>query len=180
MKNRTKRLFAFVLILTLIVSVLAPTYANAEDSKVNESYNFSGEQSFIKTENDNGSSYYGVTGNDKIGSEPPAGITIIDSLEDYYSIINESADSKKSVASTGCNRRKFGQYGRPFNGIRVVEQNVLVLRFRFPLYGADIFFRLKPGCHDLVSAAAAAQTEVRANAQHLPFPAAAGMLFLQF
>ena len=100
MKNRTKRLFAFVLMLTLIVSVLAPTYANAEDSKVNESYNFSGEQSFIKTENDNGSSYYGVTGNDKIGSEPPAGITTIDSLEDYYSTINESADSKKSVAST--------------------------------------------------------------------------------
>ncbi|MBQ8539302.1 MAG: starch-binding protein [Ruminococcus sp.] len=100
MKNSTKRLFALVLILTLIVSTLAPIYTNAEESEYSEDLQFSGNQSFVKINDKNGTSFYGVTGNNEIGSEPPAEITTIDSVEDYYSIINKADNSKKSIAST--------------------------------------------------------------------------------
>ena len=98
MKKAAIKLGALMLIITLIVTLSAPMYANAEEDKSVIDFKFSGEQPFIKTEDENGSCYYGVTGNDEIGTKAPFDITSVNTAEDYYNIIN-GGNSKKSVAS---------------------------------------------------------------------------------
>ena len=98
MKKVTIKLGALMLIITFIVTLSAPMYANAEVAETGKDLKFSDEKSFIKTEDENGNCYHGVTGNDEIGSEPPFDITTVNTTEDYYNIIN-GGNSKKSVAS---------------------------------------------------------------------------------
>ena len=57
MKKATIKLGALMLIITLIVTLSAPMYANAEEDKSCIDFKFSDEQPFIKTEIENGAHY---------------------------------------------------------------------------------------------------------------------------
>ena len=59
MKKRTKRLFALVLITTLLMSVIAPLYVNAEDTPT---YDYERDGSFVKYEDGDYYRYLGPTG----------------------------------------------------------------------------------------------------------------------
>lgn len=96
--QKKHRLCALMLIITLFFTLLTPMYANAEELSFGEDFKLVGEQSFIKTEDENGSIYYGTTGNDEIGKEPSFDISTVSTPEDYYNITN-GGNSKKAIAS---------------------------------------------------------------------------------
>jgi hypothetical protein len=50
-----------------------------------------------------------------------------------------------------------------------------------PFYGTDIFFRLKPGCHDLMTAAQTTEPKICTGPQYQPplFPAGMGLFHNQ-
>ncbi len=100
MKKRTIRLCALVLIMTLITSLSAPICTNAQQSVQNTPALYDG-KTFVKTEDENGIHFYGVTGDVPVEeSDIPKNIKTVSCKEDYYAL-NQNSNDKKSIASIG-------------------------------------------------------------------------------
>ena len=95
MKKRTKRLLALVLITTLMMSVIAPLYVNAEDIPT---YNYERDGSFVKYEDGDYYRYLGPTG--ELKEDDFTSASTISSVEDYYKAHNLKT---KDIAPLGDN-----------------------------------------------------------------------------
>lgn len=99
MKKRTKRLCAMVLMLTLLLSIIAPLYVKAEESYDIENHAFEDGKSFIRIEDENSVQFYGVTGDSPVEDTAFTDIDVISSLSEYNELSHIRTNTKKDIAS---------------------------------------------------------------------------------
>ncbi len=86
--KRKHRLCALVIILTLIMSVVSPSVASAQETDATNQLSIPDNKTFVRYEDGDDICYYGYTGNESIES-------------DYTSYTNVVKNSKKDIATTG-------------------------------------------------------------------------------
>ncbi len=93
MKNVTKRILCFLLVMVMVISAMPAISISAKSTS---------ETDISKTENNSDvqCGVIGRTGDLEIGNDSPDDVFMIEDISDYYSVVSENISSKKDIAVT--------------------------------------------------------------------------------